>query len=158
MAEQEFPTINGVEPSWADVKISIPLYSGPTVETNDIAGLKVSDKVTVGVKKGTSGGRILARTVGDLESDGSIIFYLGGWRKFMRTLATLAPDKRISLVGFDVMTMFSPPGETDIYKFKIVGGRVIGRTLDLAEGSDAQKIEIPLSIVRFEEDDGIVLL
>jgi len=156
MAEQEYPTINGIEPSWADVAFSIPLYSGPTVQTNDIAAFKLSDKVTVGVKKGTSGGRIMARTVGDLESDASITFYLGGWRKFMRALAT--KNKKISLVGFDVLTLFSPPGETDIYKFKIIGGRVIGRSLDMAEGSDAQKIEIPLSIVTFEEDDGITLL
>lgn len=156
MPEQEYPTINGIEPSWADVAISIPLYSGPTVKTNDIAAIKVSDKVTVGMKKGTSGGRILARTVGELESDASITFYLGGWRVHMRALA--AKNKRISLVGFDVQVLFTPPGETDIYKFKLVGGRVIGRSLDMAEGSDAQKIEIPLSIMRFEEDDGITLL
>jgi len=156
MAEQEYPTINGIEPSWADVSFSKLIYDGPTVQTNDIAAFKLSDKVTVGVKKGTSGGRILARTVGDLESDASITYYLGGWRKMMRALA--AKNKKISLVGFDVTCMFSPPGEADIFKFKIIGARVIGRTLDMAEGSDAQKIEIPLSIVTFEEDDGITLL
>src|SRR5262245_35987849 len=158
MAEQEYPTINGIEPSWADVSITLPIYDGPTVKTNDVAGIKLSDKVTVGVKKGTSGGRIMARTVGDLESDASLIFYLGGWRKLQRALVTLAPNKRISLVAFDVPILFSPPGETDIYKYKIVGSRVIGRSLDIAEGSDAQKIEIPLHVIRIEEDDGVVLL
>jgi hypothetical protein len=158
MADQAFPTINGVEPSWADVTFEFPIYSGPTVQTDDVAGFKFSDKVTVGFKKGTSGGRIMARTVGDLESDASIVFYLGGWRKLVRILAPLAPQKRISLVGFDVLTKFSPPGEIDIFKFKIIGARVIGRSFDLAEGSDAQKVEIPVSVMRIEEDDGISLL
>ena len=156
MADQEYPTINGVEPSYADVKFEIPLYSGPTIQTNDIAGFKFSDKVTVGLKKGTSGGRIMARTVGDLESDASIIFYLGGWRKFMRGLAAI--NKKISLVGFDVLTKFTPPGEIDLYKFKVVGGRVIGRSFDIAEGSDAQKVEIPISVMLIEEDEWITLL
>lgn len=158
MADQEFPTINGVEPSYADVKFEFGIYSGPLIQTNDIAGFKFSDKVTVGLKKGTSGGRIMARTVGDLESDASIIFYLGGWRKLSRGLAPIAPQKRISLVAFDILTKFTPPGEIDIYKFKIVGARVIGRSFDIAEGSDAQKVEIPISVIRIEEDDGIVLL
>jgi hypothetical protein len=156
MAEQEYPTIQGFEPSYADVKTTIALYGGQTIKTNDYAGFKLSDKVTVGVKKGTSGGRILARTVGELESDASITFYLGGWRAHRTALASV--NKKISLVAFDVMVTFSPPGDSEIHKFKIVGARVVGRTLDAAEGPDAQKIEIPLSITHFEEDDGVVLL
>lgn len=156
MGQQEFPTINEVEPSWADLAINIPLYSGPTVQTKDIAAIKYNDKVDVGVKRGTNGGRKTGRTTGQLDNDASITFYLNGW-KILRT-ALASKDKRISLVGFDIMVQFTPPGSPDIISHKIVGCRVVGRTFDLAEGPDPQKIEIPLNIMNIEEEDGITLL
>lgn len=153
---QEFPTINEVEPSWADVSISIPLYSGPTVQTNDIAALKFSDKVDVGVKRGTNGGRKTGRTTGQLDNDASITFYLNGW-KLMRT-ALASKNKKISLVGFDIISQWTPPGSTDIISVKVLGCRVVGRNWDLSEGADPQTIEIPINIMNIEEEDGISLL
>lgn len=155
MAQNEYPTLNEVEPSWADFRISIPLYNGPTIKTPDIAALKWSDKVDIGVVRGV-GGKKRKRTTGQLDNDASMTLYMSGWRILRNALAS--KSKQISLVGFDVIGQFTPPGSSDIFNIKLVGARVAGRSFDAAEGPDAQKIEIPLNIMQIEEDDGIVLL
>ncbi len=155
MAEQDYPTINGFAPSWADLKVRIPLYDGPEVKTSDIAAIAWSDTVTTGKKRGTSGGRVAGSTTGEYDADGSITFYLEGWRTFRRALAS--KNKRISLVRFDVLVQHTPPGETDIHNAKMVGCRVLSRSAQEAEGADPSKREIPLEVIRVEED-GITLL
>ncbi len=159
----EYPTLNEVEPSWADVTITIALYNGPTVSTPDIAGIKISDKVDIGIVRGTSGGKKRKRTTGQLDNDASITFYQSGWVLHRDALASVAPvnvagQRQISLVGFDIMYQFTPPGSTKIFSLKVVGCRVVGRSFEGAEGPDAQKIEIPLNIMDIEEEGGIVLL
>lgn len=159
----EYPTLNEVEPSWADARITIPIYSGPTVSTPDIAGIKISDKVDVGIVRGTSGGKKRKRTTGQLDNDASITFYMSGWKLHRDALASVAPlnaagKKQISLVAFDILYQYTPPGSTGIFTIKVVGCRVVGRSFDGAEGPDAQKVEIPLNIMDIEEDGDVVLL
>jgi hypothetical protein len=162
MTQQAYPTLNEFEPSWADIRIPIPLYAGPVVTTDDIAAIKWSDKVVVGAVRGTGGGKKRKRTTGQLENDASITFYLSGWKKMKVGLRTVAPQQngkyQVSLVAFDIPIQFTPPGSTEIFEVNIKGARIIGRTFDAAEGSDAQKIEIPLDIMQVEEDGDIVLL
>jgi hypothetical protein len=152
----EYPTLNEVAPSWADIKITLPIYNGNSVEPSDIASIKWSDKVSPGVVRGTSGGRKKARTVGDYECEASITFYRNGWEQFREGLA--AKSKQITLVGFDILIQHTPPGSAAVLKTKVVGCRVIGRTADMAEGSEADKIEVPIDVMRVEEGDGISLL
>jgi hypothetical protein len=145
----EYPTLNEVAPSWADIKITLPIYQGNSVEPTDIASIKWSDKVTPGVVRGVSGGRKKARTVGDYECDCSITFYRNGWEQFREALGSV--NVALSLAGFDVLIQHTPPGSTAVLKTKIVGCRIVGRTADMAEGSDADKIEVPIDCMRIEE-------
>lgn len=153
---QDYPTLNGVEPSWADISVDIPIYGSVTLTIKELAGLKWSDKVDVGVVRGTNGGRKTKRTTGQLDNDASAIFYRSGWKTFSEQLATI--NKKISLVGFDIIVQHTPPGVDDIFKVKIAGVRVVGRSADHAEGVDPDKIEIALNTMSIEEGDGIVLL
>jgi hypothetical protein len=153
--DQSYPTLNDVEPSWADVTLSFPVYGGETVVTSDIAAVKWSDKVDVGVVRGTNGGRKVKRTTGQLDNDASVTFYKSGWRTLRKVLA--AKNPKISLVGFDILIQHTPPGSTDIHTVKIAGCRVTGRSGDMAEGADADKIEIAVNPMLIEED-GITLL
>jgi hypothetical protein len=155
MALQEYPTLQDIEPSWADVRANFPIYGGQTIITPDIAAIKWSDKVDVGLARGTSGGRKMKRTTGQYDCDATLTFYRSGWRLFRLALAE--KDKRISLVGFDILIQHTPPGTTEIFNVKIVGCRVTGRSADMAEGSDPEKIEIPVNPMLIEED-GITLL
>lgn len=153
----EYPTLNEVAPSWADIRITLPIYGGVSIETTDIAAIKWSDKVTPGVVRGTSGGQKKARTVGEYEPEASITFYRQGWELFRTAL--IEKNLKLTLVGFDILIQHTPPGSTEIFRVKIAGCRVVGRTADMAEGSDADKVEIPLDVMRIEEgEEGVSLL
>ena len=155
MAEQEYPTLNEVEPSRADVQVAIPVYAGPTVQTNDIAAVKWSDKVDVGTVRGTSGGKKRKRTTGEYDCDATLTLYKSGWKVLRQALASKSP--KISLVVFDVLIQHTPPGESGIHTVKLVGCRVVGRSGESTEGTDPEKIEIPLNLMQIEED-GTTLL
>lgn len=160
---QEYPSFNDVEPSWADVNVTATVSGGSLVQTSDIAAVKWSRKVEVGLKKGTSGGRVMSRTQGDITYDASLTFYRGGLRRLVRALVEKAPSrgnqKRISLVGFDVMLQHTPFGETDIYQTKWKGCRYLGDSEDMSEGNDADQIEVPISTLEIVNIiDGVEIL
>jgi hypothetical protein len=151
----EYPTLNEVEPSWADIKVSIPIHDGQTIVTPEIAAIKWSDKVDVGVARGTNGGRKTKRTTGQYDCEAAVTFYRSGWKTLRDGLAM--KDKRISLVGFDILIQHTPPGTSQIFNVKIVGCRILGRSVDMTEGADPEKIEIPVNPMLIEED-GVTLL
>lgn len=150
-----YPTLNDVEPSWADIRLSFPVYGGQTIVTDDIKSVKWSDKVDMGLTRGTSGGRKKKRTTGQYDCDATVTFYKSGWKKIRLGLA--AKNKKISLVGFDIMIQHTPPGSTEIFNVKIAGCRVAGRSSDTSEGADPDTTEIPVNPMLIEED-GITLL
>lgn len=152
---QEYPTLNGIAPSWADARITFPVYGGATVITPDVKAIKWSDKVDLGIVRGTNGGRKTKRTTGQYDCDATVTFYRDGWRIFREALAT--KDARISLVGFDILVQHTPPGESRIFNVKIAGCRITGRSADMSESADAETIEIPVNPMLVEED-GITLL
>lgn len=152
---QDYPSLQDIEPSWADITISFPIYGGNTVVTKDIAAIKWSDKVDVGVTRGTNGGRKTKRTTGLYDCESTVTFYRAGWRAVRDVL--VAKNKRISLVGFDILIQHTPPGESRIYNVKIAGCRVLGRAADMSESADADKVEVPVNPMIIEED-GVTLL
>lgn len=155
MVAQAFPTLNGVAPSWADIEIAIPLYGGPTVKTSDIAALTCSDSVEFGTVRGTSGGRKQKRTTGQEDNEASLTLYRPGHQVLMRALMQLAPtkngQKKVGLVGFDIIVQHTPPGDTEIYCVKILGCRLAGREFNFAEGTDADQVSVPISCMQIVE-------
>jgi hypothetical protein len=149
---QQYPILNGIAPSWADVKVECSIYDGPLVETSDIQAINTSRSVEVGVQRGASGGRVMRRTVGQGDQEASMNLYRSGYQDLIRKLASVAPsrgnERLISLVHFDIQYQYSPPGSVEIYERKILGCRVIGDTMNDTEGSDAQQVEVPLSCVK----------
>lgn len=153
--------------SWANAKIAITPYSGVTLDEADIAAISHSGSVELGVQK--SGNRVKARTEGEASYEASITFYRSGLKKLRDALVAAAPEHairgnqiRLSLVGFDVDIDHSAPGAASIQHTRIKGCRLIGYTDDMAEGPDADQIEIPLSVIEVANvlDDGreVVLL
>lgn len=166
MGNQAYPTVGQFECSWADLTVTAKVGGGGAlIDTADIAALNFSDSIEEGERRGTSGGRRMSRTVGAVSNEGSITFYMGGLRKLVREMAKLAPtrgvQKRVGLVTFDIGAQFTPVGDTEIYTFSLRGIRLLGRSWALAEGNEAQKIEVPISIMEIVEivdGDEIVLL
>ncbi len=165
MTNQAIPTVDAVECSWADIGVTARITGGSLVELADIAAIKSSRSVDVGVRKGASGGRIMARTAGEISYDASITFYKGGLRRFKKALMAVAPTRGnqvlISLVSFDVLVQHTPLGESEIYQRKIRGCRYLGDSDDLGEGVDADQVEVTINPIEiFDIIDGkeVVLL
>jgi hypothetical protein len=147
----EYPIVNGIATSWADIAVKATPDGGPLLDLKDIAAISSGRTVEVGEQRGASGGRVVRRTTGSVSYDASIIFYRSGLQKFMRELAKLAPSrgnqKAISLVHFGVQIQHTPLGEDEIFDRRWKGARYLGDTFDFAEGNEADKIEVPISVI-----------
>lgn len=154
-----------IEPSWADISITITPYGAPITEIIEISGISWGRTVEIGERRGTSGGRVTARTTGSATFEASATFYRSGYRKLLKALAEVAPTRgnqvQVGLVGFDILVQHTPPGETEIYTTKIKGCRLVGDSSDMAEGSDADTLEVtlnPIEVVQIINEQEIVLL
>jgi hypothetical protein len=153
MPSNSYPVYNGVEPSWADVLITTTGDNIVLAEMKDLASIKMGRSVEVGLKK--FGGRVMSRTTGEQSQEFSWVFYRLGYQRFLRSLMAQAEAKnfkrgnqlRISLVTFNVQVQHTPPGSNEIFDRRAKGLRVIGDSMDLGEGVDADKVEVPVSVI-----------
>ena len=151
MSAFDFPLINGVAPSWADVAVRAKPETGPLIELGDIKAINTSYTVEVGLQK--EGGRVVNRSRGEQTQDASLTLYGSGFKKLLRGLLASAPTFRgnqalISLVVFGINVQYTPPGSVDILEFRLKGCRYLGRTFNGAEGSDVSEVEVPLSVIQ----------
>ncbi len=165
MANQAYPSIGDDEPSWADIAVTGSVFDGPVIDMADIAAIKFGDKVEVGVRKGTSGGRVMGRTAGEGSQEASATMYRSGHRKLVKALMTKGRTRgnqiAIGGVKFDIFVQWTPFGETEIYQVKIVGCRMLGRSFDAKEGTDPDKVELilnPMQIIEVIDGQEVVLL
>lgn len=165
MVNQAYPSLNDVEPSWADIAVTFTVTGGSLITMADIKALKWSRKVDVGEKRGASGGRVMARTTGQGSQEASATLYRSGVRNLIKGLVSQAPTRGnqaiISLVSFDILIQHTPPGETEIYQTKIKGCRYLGDSDDMKEGTDADTLELtlnPIEIANIINGQEVVLL
>jgi hypothetical protein len=98
---------------------------------------------------------VINRTRGSVSYEASMTVYGSGWNKLIRNLSAVAltqgairgSTSLISLVHFNIHVMYTPPGSLNILQYKLKGCRLLGRTFNATEGSDAQQIEVPLSVI-----------
>ena len=157
MASQEYPTLNGVEPSWADLDgPSFIIYGGPTIKTPDLKAINWEESLEVGTVRGVGGAK-RKRTSGQADSGGGITFLQSGWKAVRDALMAVAIARGLSGYGkvpFDVVYQYTPPGDDDspIHKLKIVAARIVKASAKAAEGPDAQEVEAELNVMRVEQD------
>lgn len=168
MAAQAYSSLIDIASSWADIGVAITPYGGTQLDSTDISAISHSGTVEIGEQRGTSGGRVTARTTGSASYEASITFYRRGLIKLYDALIAAAPahalrgnQVRISLVVFDIDVQHSPPGETRIHHVRIKGCRMLSHTDDMAEGNDADQIEVslnPMEVVNIVDGKEVVLL
>jgi|SRR5688572_3015371 len=127
---QTFPSLNGVDPSWADIKFvfsvaSVPILGAaasalPVIEIEDIAAINTSRALDVGYKEGATGGRRSGRSTGRESAESSITFWRSGYEKFCEILAMTAPSRggneyAIGLVHFDFSQFHTPFGSVAMF-------------------------------------------
>lgn len=172
MANQAYPSVDGVAVSWADIQVTASIDNGgsssggvPLLSMLDIAAIKWGRKVEPGEQRGASGGRIMKRTVGQGSQEASWTLYRSGVRTLLKNLMKRAPVRgnqvRISLVSFDIVVQHTPIGDPEIYETIMKGCRYLGDDDDMKEGSEADKIEIalnPIEIANIINGQEVVLL
>jgi hypothetical protein len=173
MINQAYPSLNDISPSWADIGIVFQISAGgapgPVLPQEAIAAIKWSRKVDVGEQRGASGGRVMAQTTGSLTQEASMTLYKSGKQAFIASLASQAQSLGyvrgnqaiISLVRFDIVIQYTPPGSIDLYEAFIKGCRYLGDTDDAKEGTDPSKVDIdmkPLEIADLINGTEVVLL
>lgn len=155
MVNQAYPSLNDIEPSWADIQVTASATQLPLIQMSALAAIKWSRKVDVGDRRGVSGGRVMARTTGQGSQDASATFYRSGKRAFIKSLIAQAPTRGnqaiISLVSFTIDIQHTPPGETEIYHVRLKGCRYLGDSDDMKEGTDPDKIDITLNPIEIAD-------
>lgn len=165
MINQLYPVINGVDPSWADIKVTATPTGAPIIGCDDVASVDCSSSVEVGYRKGASGGRVMGRTTGEKTDEFSWTLYRVGFDKLIRGLIALAPSRNdqraVSHVPFGITVQHTPFGVDNIFEIRAQGARLVGMKFSMAEGVDADKVEVPVSIMvlaYFIDGQEVVLL
>src|SRR5688572_2403126 len=117
----EFPILDGVAPSWADIECKASSNGSNLLTIKDFQSINTNTTVEVGVQRGASGGRVIRRTTGQVDFEANIVLYRTGYQALLRSLIPLAPRRGnqvgVSLVKFDIQVMHTPFGETEVYEF-----------------------------------------
>lgn len=148
---QAFPTLDGFEPSWADVKVTADIFDGSLIEVADLAGIKTGVEIEIGEKK-PPGGRVTGRTTGSSKITASATWYKNGYIKLQRGLMTVAESRGftrggvilIGLVPFTISFQYEMPDLVTIFEVKIKGCRLMSHAYEAKEGTDPDTVETNL--------------
>jgi len=162
----EFPVLDGVAPSWADIIIKAsPVADGSLIDIKDIQAINTGSTVEFGEQRGASGGRVIKRTTGSVSYEASMTLYREGYQKLLRALKGSAPkrgnQRALAIVPFNIQVMHTPPGSVEIFEYRIKGCRIAGRALNGAEGTDADLVEVqlnPIEIADVIDGEEVVML
>jgi hypothetical protein len=149
----DYPILNGIAPSWADIIVRATPEGGALIDVKDIASITMGRTVEVGEQRGASGGRVIRRTTGSVSYEMSMSLYRSGYQKFIRALTAAAEaanlvrgnQRLISLVHFLVQVQHTPINDVEVYERIAKGVRYLGSSYSGAEGTDADQIEVTLS-------------
>jgi hypothetical protein len=151
MSNQDYPLVNQIVPSWADIAVKASPTGGALITMNDIASVDRERTVSIGEQQGASGGRVMARTTGSVKYTFKWTLYRSGHSLLLENLAPLAAKRgiqdRISLVHFNVNVQHMPPGSVRPYEWRAKGVRTLGDSMSAGEGDDADKVDVPCSTI-----------
>jgi hypothetical protein len=155
MAAESYPTFDGEAQSWADIKVTLQPYGGAELAAGSISDVSLGVSVERGEQR-SAGGALVALTGGQETCEGSITWYADGWDAAQEALAAVAIAKgwvdgngtaRIGKVPFDVVIQHELV-DGSIRQVDMKGCRLNGHSSDFTEGTDADKIETPVSVMR----------
>ena len=155
MAGEQYPTLNGIAQSWADIAVTGLIVDGPVLDLEDIVDISWERTVDIGEQK-TPAGVIVARTTGAPSYTAKLTLYASGKRKLETGLADTAAAKgftrggalQVALVAFNISIDHTLAGETAIRKARIEGARIKKDSADHKQGTDPDQSPVELSIVR----------
>jgi hypothetical protein len=145
----EFPIVDGIAPSFADLKLSLTPYGAPLISMSAVKAVNMGRTVEVGELIGASGGRVMATTTGTVKYSFTMTLYRWGWEQLSEGLANVAKpfalrgnEIAISLVHFAAELIWTPPGSNKISHRRAKGLRLLGDTNNPTEGNDPDELEV----------------
>ncbi len=150
MINQDFPVLDGIAPSWADLSINFKGANSPKLEMKDLASVESTAKIEIGKLRGLSGGKVTRTTTGASDYEGKLGLYQSGFVGLLDNLSG-SMQRRGELyvygtVFFDIQQFWTPFGTDEIFEKQINGCRILGDTLASAEGTDAQQVDLPMYV------------
>ena len=153
MPALSFPSINGITPSWANVRCTAAMLTqpgtpGPLLEVKDIKAINFTSALTLGYQK--EGGKKKNRTSGDQEDSMSLLLYHSGFVNMLRVAKAIAPRggrnrPKISLVVFNFSLQYTVPTVPPVsYEFAMEGCRIVGWDHAGAEGETPNEVNCPV--------------
>ena len=143
---QDYPIIDGIAPSWADIVIRFTPTGAPLIDAKAIKSIKRGRKVTVGEQRGASGGQVIKTTTGQVDYTLEAEFYRDGWNEFLEKLVDLMPargnQRALTFVHFGVQVQHTPPGSSRIFEWRAKGVRCLSDEHAAAEGTDAEVVPV----------------
>lgn len=163
---QEYPILNEVAPSWADIGVTFNFLAGETFKNIEFSELKWTSKVDKGVQRGASGGRVMKHTTGAKTDEGSCVWYKSGLWQLLKIVTPYAPvrgnQRLVSLVPFNIIILHTPPGSDEIFHEEMRGCSISSFESSMTEGTDVEKVPMDLKPLEcaWVLDDGteVVLL
>lgn len=158
-------TLNEAAVSWAECEI-VPIIPGAApLPDIDWKSLDFDETISRGWQRG-KGGKKKKKTTGQLESSASGSLYREGLKALKRGLLAVAPQNaegqyQLSKVRFNIPVTHSYEGDSEIYHFELRGCTLDKNALKLAEGPDADLVDIdlnPTQIVEIIDGKEVVLL
>lgn len=142
----DVPSINGYYHSWANIKVSLEVYGGPSFSGGDITAIDFDDSLE-GTKVFGTGPYHRGMTIGQYDANATMTMLLAKGTEFQAALFAASGGKGVMLPYFEIVVHWSPPGEEAplIQTVKVKGCRVKGRNWKNAPGGDGTVIELPLS-------------
>lgn len=150
-ANNLYPVLDGITPSWADVLIAVTPVDAPLISIDDIKSFNSGRSVDLG--QSTVGGRLKRRTWGAGKQDASMTLYYEGYLKLIRGLKDICVSKGLMRgntalirgVHFGINYSFSPVGSSEIFERRVKGACVISDPINGSEGTDAITVDVGLS-------------
>jgi len=138
-----YPLINGVKFDWSSIEISLSggIFTGCTE-------LAYKQTREVGEVYGT-GAEKLARTLGQLNADGTIAMYRREFQDFLALLTNNGQSGYLD-TSFDITATYSAPGGDGTLTDKCIGCVITEPDISSTQGTDPIMVTCTLDIMRVE--------
>ena len=149
--------LDGRAVSWAEISVIINIAGGVTLPIVGITAISSESKVERGEARGASGGRVLARTTGQITNSGSMTLWASALDTLKDAMSDLAlangyvnSDGHIQLsrISFDIIVCHDWIDDAKIYIRKYLGCHLDSESVKDEEGTDAKKIDVELNPLR----------
>jgi hypothetical protein len=166
-ANNDYPVLDGIAPSWADIILKVAAPGAPVLESKHFKSINTGRTVEVGEQR--AGGRVMKRTTGSGKSEASATLYREGAQILWRVLVASAKAQGyvrgnqviIGMVHFGLQIQHTPPGSVEIFCRRLKGCRVLTDALNGAEGTEADVVDLglnPIEIADVIDGEEVVLL